>query len=397
MLILWAVSSVGKGHIMRDIAIVSQLQRLTDCEIDWLVPDPGGDFMRHRGYHVLDYSGQFSGSGKAYAQIFNGSTNTFNLMKYIKADTILHKHDFVVSKKAWQDKAYDVIVGDEAFWLLTGFVSRWAKKPAPFIFLTDFIGVKSLQPGMKDNLFTWYNNLKFSMSFMGPDIYIYIGEAEEIPDEKMGFLLPNGRAWAKRHCRFVMPIVNFDPAALPGKSTLREQLGLPLNKILFLATVGPEGNYIKRTTDIEAVLELLRRDYPDAHFILVSPEAGKKDWIQYCGYLDGLYQYFAAADFVLTQSGYGKVAELSALGTPFIAIPLDFHFEQEYIIANRLKHYGVGRIMTLRNNSPQAFHAMVLQHMGQEVHRVPVDNGTEVARIILEAAKKTLYRQWNQA
>jgi hypothetical protein len=48
----------------------------------------------------------------------------------------------------------------------------------------------------------------------------------------------------------------------------------------------------------------------------------------------------------------------------------------------------VGRIMTLRNNSPQAFHAMVQQHMGQEVHRVPVDNGTEVARIILEAAKK---------
>jgi hypothetical protein len=388
MRILWAVSSVGKGHIMRDIAIVSQIRRLTDCEIDWLVPDPGGEFMRHRGYNVLESSGQLSGSGKAYAQVFNGTTKVFNLMRYTKADTRLHKHDFVVSKKAWQDKAYDVIIGDEAFWLLTGFASRWAKKPAPFIFLTDFIGVKSLQPGMKDNLFAWYNNLKFSMSFMGPDIYIYIGEAEEIPDEKMGFLLPNRRSWAMRHCRFVRPIVNFDPAALPSKITLREQLGLPVNKILFLATVGPEGNYKKRTTDIEAVLELLRRDYPEAHFILVCPETGKKDWIKYCGYMDGLYRYFAAADFVLTQSGYGKVAELTALGIPFIAIPLDFHFEQEYIMAHRLNHYGVGRIMTLRNNSPQAFHAMVQQHMGQEVHRVPVDNGTEVARIILEAAKK---------
>jgi hypothetical protein len=388
MRILWAVSSVGNGHIMRDIAIVSQLQRLADVEIDLLVPDPGGAFMRHRGFDVLDYSGQLSGSGKAYAQVFDSSTNAFNLMRYIKADTRLHKHDFLVSKKAWEDKTYGVIVGDEAFWLLTGFASRWAKKPAPFIFLTDFIGVKSLQPSMRNNLFAWYNNLKFSMSFMGPDIYIYIGEAGEIPDEKMGFLLPNRRSWAKYHCRFVRPIVNFDLATLPGKLTLREQLGLPVNKILFLATVGPDGDYKKRTIDIEAVLKLLKRECPDAYFILVTPEAGRKDWIQYHGYLDRLYEYFAAADFVITQSGYGKVAELTALGIPFIAIPLDFHFEQEYVMAQRLDHYGVGRIVTLRNNSHQAIAAMVLQHMGQEVHRVAVDNGTEVARIILEAAKK---------
>jgi hypothetical protein len=390
MRILWTVSSVGNGHIMRDIAIVGQLQRLTDVEIDWLVPDPGREFMRHRGYHVLDYSGQLSGSGKAYAQVFDGSTNAFNLMRYIKADTRLHKHDFLVSKKAWEDKVYDVIVGDEAFWLLTGFASRWAKKPAPFIFLTDFIGVKSLQPSMKDNLFAWYNNLKFTMSFMGPDIYIYIGEEKEIPDERMGFLLPNRRSWAQRHCRFVRPIVNFTPADLPDKKTLREQLGFPVDKALFLATVSPEGDNKKRAAHIEAVLELLRIDYPDAHFILVGQDAGKKDWIQYSGYLDELYKYFAAADFVLTQSGYGKVAELTSLGIPFIAIPLDFHFEQEYVMAHRLDHYGVGRIVTLRNNSPQAVAAIVLQHMGQEVHKVTVNNGAEVARIVLEAAKRSI-------
>ena len=46
MKILWAVSSVGKGHIMRDIAIVNQLKTLTDVEIEWLAPDPAGDFLR---------------------------------------------------------------------------------------------------------------------------------------------------------------------------------------------------------------------------------------------------------------------------------------------------------------------------------------------------------------
>lgn len=385
--ILWAVSSVGKGHIMRDIAIINRLQGLADVEVDWLVPDPGGEFMRIRGYNVLDHSGLLSGSGKVYAQVFDGRTNEHNLMRYTKADTRLHKHDFFVSKKAWEDKAYNVIIGDEAFWLLTGFASRWAKKPAPFIFLTDFIGVKSLQPDMNDNLFAWYNNLKFTMSFLGPDIYI--GYAEEIPDEPMGFLLPNRRSWARRHCRFVRPVVSFDPETLPDKSTLREQLGLPVHKSLFIATVGPEGGAYKRVTDIESVLELLRSDYPDAHFVMVSPEAGRKDWIQYHGYLDELYKYFAAADFVLTQSGYGKVAELAATGTPFIAVPLDFHFEQEYVMAHRLDHYGVGKIVTLRNNSPETIAAMALQLMGQGGRRLSVDDGTEVACIILEAGKHT--------
>jgi len=374
---------------MRDIAIVNQLQRLTDVEVDWLVPDPGGEFMRNRGYTVLDHSGLLSGSGKVYAQVFDGSSNEINLMRYTKADTRLHKHDFFVSKKAWEDKVYNVIIGDEAFWLLTGFASRWAAKPAPFIFLTDFIGVKSMQPDMNDILFAWYNNLKFTMSFLGPDIYIHIGYAEEIPDEPMGFLLPGSRSWARRHCRFVRPIVSFDPEALPNKSTLRENLGLPVHKTLFIATVGPEGDAYKRTTDIESVLELLRSDYPDAHFVMVSPEAGRKDWIQYHGYLDELYKYFAAADFVLTQSGYGKVAELAATGTPFIAVPLDFHFEQEYVMAHRLDHYGVGKIVTLRNNSPETIAAMALQLMGQGGRRVSVDDGTEVACIILKAGKHT--------
>jgi len=389
MRILWAVSSVGKGHIMRDMAIVRQLQAMADIEVDWLVPDPGGEFTSNRGYNVLDDSKRLSGSGNVYAQVFDVSTNEFNLMRYIKADSKLHRHDFLVSREAWKDKTYSMIVGDEAFWLLTGFASRWAAKPAPFIFMTDFIGVKSLQPDISDDLFAWYNNIKFAMSFMGPDIYIYFGDAAEIPDEPMGFLLPKRRAWAQRHCRFVRPIVGFEMNSLPDKTTLRKQLKLPVDTVLFLATIGPEGDYKKRTGHIESVLEILKADYPVAHFMMISPEIGEKDWIQYCRYQDELYKYFAAADFVLTQSGYGKVTELSALGTPFLAIPLGFHFEQEYMMAYRLDHYGTGRIVTLRDNTPQAIAAIVLQSMVQKTRRISIDNGTEVAHLILEKLTKT--------
>ena len=229
------------------------------------------------------------------------------------------------------------------------------------------------------------------MSYLGPDMYIYIGNAEEIPAERFGFLLPGRRSWAQQHCRFVKPIVNFNPDTFTEKKTLRKQLGLPEDHYMFLAVVGSEGGYIYRMAQIEKTFELLRQDFPDAYFILVGPVTGVKKWIQYRCFLDKLYEYFAASDCVFIQSGYGKVVELSALGVPFIAIPLDYHFEQEYVMAYRLKHYGVGKLITLRHHSPQEIAREAKESVKKKVQRIPADVGTEVGRIIIETVQKGVY------
>lgn len=383
MKILWAVSSVGKGHIMRDLAIVNQLKILADVDIDWLAPDPAGNFLSNRGNNVLECSSRLAGSGKTYEQVFSGCTEEFNLMEYTRADTKLHKHDFKVSATAWKENNYDVIIGDEAFWLLAGFASRWEKKPAPFIFLTDFIGTKAMRSRPRDLFTAWFNNFRFSFSHMGPDLYLYVGDAEEIPDENLGFLLPNRRKWAQKHCRFVKPIVGFDPDAIQGKRALRKKLELPEDNKLFLANIGPEGKYEQRIEIIEYVFENLKADFPDAYFIITCPGAGTKKWIHYYQFLDNLYQYFAASDFVITQSGYGKVTELSALGIPFIAIPLDYHFEQEYVMGHRLERYGFGKLITMRDHNPQDITKIVNRLMAMGKEAVEVDTGIEVANIIL--------------
>jgi hypothetical protein len=372
---------------MRDIAIVTQLQKMTDVEIDWLAPDPAGEFLTNKGYRVLECSAQLAGSGKAYSEVFARCTDEFNLMDYIRAETRLHMHDFTLSAQCWRSSTYDVIVGDEAFWLLTGFSSHPSAKPAPFIFLTDFIGTRAMRPRLRDLLTAWYSNCRFTLSFRGPDVYIYIGSVGEIPAERFGFLLPRRRGWAQRHCRFVKPIVNFDPESLPDKKTLRGQLGLAGDKV-FLAVVGPEGDHAHRLAQLEKVFELLRADFPGAQFILVSPANGTRQWIEYHRYLDNLHEYFAASDFALIQSGYGKVAELASLGIPFIAIPLDYHFEQEYVMAHRLKHFGVGKLMTLRDHPPGVIAQGVREAIGKRVQRVPVDTGSEVGSIILETYRK---------
>ena len=86
---------------------------------------------------------------------------------------------------------------------------------------------------------------------------------------------------------------------------------------------------------------------------------------------------------VVTQSGYGKVAELSALGIPFIAVPLDYHFEQEYLMAHRLDHYGAGKLITLRDYTPRHIAEIVKQLMNTNPAKIEVDMGMEVAEIIL--------------
>ncbi len=96
MRVLWAVSSVGLGHVMRDLAVVGRLERANGAQVDWLAPPPAGDFLRRRGCTVLPESDRLEGSGRTYARVFAGRTD-FNLMPYVRADTRLHRHDFLVS------------------------------------------------------------------------------------------------------------------------------------------------------------------------------------------------------------------------------------------------------------------------------------------------------------
>ena len=91
---------------------------------------------------------------------------------------------------------------------------------------------------------------------------------------------------------------------------------------------GRRGDYRQRVAVIEQVFEHLKKDVLNGYFMIICPEPGSTSWIHFHSFLDKLYLYFAASDVVITQSGYGKVAELSALGIPFLAVPLDFHLSR---------------------------------------------------------------------
>lgn len=85
----------------------------------WLAP--AGEVLRAKGQAVLQESDGLSGSGRLFNRLYARS-ESFDLTVYAKADARLHRHDFDVSARAWQSSSYDVIVGDEAFWLLAVFL-----------------------------------------------------------------------------------------------------------------------------------------------------------------------------------------------------------------------------------------------------------------------------------
>lgn len=384
MKILWAVSSVGKGHVIRDLAIISQIKKIeSEVEINWIAPYPAAEYLKKRGQKVLDCSDKLLGSGKIYESVFKDCSKEFNLFKYIAADTKVHKHDFIESMAAIDSNNYDLIVGDEAFWLLSGFGTE-KKRSIPFIFITDFIGMNVMRFSIYHSILSWWFNFKFSMSFMIPDQYIYIGFNREIPSERFGVFLPNKRKWAEQHCTFVKPIVPLKNEQISDKDELKKELGFSESQSLIISVIGPEGDYRKRVTKIEGVFEILRDSFENGVFIIVSPYIGNIKWITYYNNLDNLYKYFKISDFAIIQSGYGKIAELSSLGIPFIAVPLDFHFEQEYLMKHRLNLYSTGELVTFRNNTAEDIAKIATNLMGKDIKKIEADNGEEVARLIVE-------------
>ena len=52
-------------------------------------------------------------------------------------------------------------------------------------------------------------------------------------------------------------------------------------------------------------------------------------------------------------------------------------------MGHRLDHYGVGKLVTMRDHNPQGIAKIVHRLMNMEMVAVKVDTGTEVVNIIL--------------
>ena len=152
--------------------------------------------------------------------------------------------NFMTFADVVERESYDLWVGDEG-WDLDYYLHENPElKRAPYVFLTDFIGVLPMRDDRTSTEFIrcWEKNAEnIDHLRHHPDVRdlsILIGEEADVLDREFGPDLPNMRAWAREHFRFSGYTYHFDPTAFRDRQALRRELGYREDERVILVSVG---------------------------------------------------------------------------------------------------------------------------------------------------------------
>jgi len=294
--------------------------------------------------------------------------------------------------------AYDLWIGDEG-WDLDYFLHENPElKRAPYVFLTDFIGMLPMREDPSSTEFIRCqekNAENIDHLRLHPDVRdlsILIGDEEDVLDRPFGPDLPNMRQWAREHFRFPGYTLHFDPRALSDRPALRQRLGYRGDERVILVSAG--GTRVGRSflRKCAQAFSSIAAQVPETRMILVAgprlddlePIAGPR--VEARSFVPDLFEHQAAVDLAIVQGGLTTTMELAALRTPFIYFPLRNHFEQQIHVARRLDRLGAGIRLDYDRVGPEALGAAILDHLGKPVHSAPItlDGTDRAARLIAE-------------
>jgi hypothetical protein len=146
-------------------------------------------------------------------------------MDEILAANFMLFHDIVRAQR------YDLWIGDEAWELDYYLHENPREKRAPFVWLTDFVGFLAMPDGGERERFLAadYNADMVDHIAHHPevrDLALFVGNPEDIVEERLGPQLPMIRDWTERHFAFTGYITGFSPAELPDPGALRAELDI---------------------------------------------------------------------------------------------------------------------------------------------------------------------------
>jgi UDP-N-acetylglucosamine:LPS N-acetylglucosamine transferase len=378
--ILYISGSIGLGHISKDLAIAHQLRQINPgVEITWLAADPATHVLKNKGEN-LHPSSEYFASYSASAESAAAGTH-LNLVNYVLSSAKGWIRNVKIFRRIITNERYDLVVGNETYEIIIGLVFRLLKVEIPFVIIYDFLGLDTMTGNPVERIGNYILNWIWSrdhrvLSVKGRQA-IFVGELEDIPHTKFGFLLPNRRRYAEKNYKFIGYIVLFDPREYTDKERIRKRLGYD-ERPLVICSIG--GTSIGR-----GLLELcnqaypiIKEKFPDLHMVFVTGPRLTSGTIQFHpqievkGFVPDLYQHYAASDLSIVQGGFSSTLELTTLRRPFIFFPLEGHSEQEYV-ANRLARYNAGVRMYFSKTTPGSLAEQVISHLGQEVSYKPIN------------------------
>ena len=384
--------SIGLGHASRDLAVARELRRLSpDVSIAWLVAEPAKSLLRAAGEHVLDEEAAHEDTASVEAAAGGFAVS---LVDYMAKAARTWVENMLLFARVTRGERYDLVIGNEAYESAIALVWLPLRRRPPFVILFNFLGFDALAPGLRERVGVWLVDQLWVQTSRRlarrPDtLQLFVGEPEDIPDERFGPLLPNRRAHARAFFRFCGYDVPFDPAELADRGELRRRLGYD-EAPLVIASIG--GTAVGREL-LQLCLDArprLAELVPGVRLVLVcGPRLDPAslhlpDGVEARGYVPKLFEHLAACDVAVVQGGGTTTLELTALRRPFLYFPLEGHCEQEIAVAGRLARHGAGGRMAFSATTPELLAERIAELVGTEPDYPPI--AADGARRVAEAA-----------
>jgi hypothetical protein len=391
--VLYVSSSIGLGHVSKDMAIAGELRRLAPgIEILWVAGHPASDVLRKAGENVLPEAEQWRGASEiAERCVRNGQ---LDLVRYVYRSLPAWAANALLFQRIVTAHQVDIAVGNEAYEVDIPLVMGVLRPAIPFVMIFDFVATDAMSQNVFDRAGAWLLNALWALDgrvYGGPrNSAIFIGEAGDIPDKPFGWLLPNRRGHALRYYDFVGHAVNLRREEFADRAAWRHRLDYG-DEPLVVCSAGGTAIGRELLELCGAASSTLRWSLPGLQMVLVCgpripvESVRVPDGATVLGYVPRLLEHFACCDAAVVQCGASSTTELAALGTPFVYLPIEGHFEQE-VVAARLARYGVGTRLSLRNTTPEELAQAVLESMkrGPVPSTMPLHGATGAARHILK-------------
>jgi len=374
---LYISSPIGLGHAQRDAAIARELRNLVDgLEIDWLAQDPVTRVLAKEGERIHPASEHLANESRHIES--ESAEHDLHCFQAIRRMDEILINNFLVFHDIVREDRYDLWIGDEAWELDYYLHENPREKRARYAWMTDFVGWLPMPDGGEHEsyLTSDYNAQMVEHIAEHPDLRdraVFVGNPEDIVDERLGPELPMIRDWTERNFEFAGYVTGFDPRSLGGRDELRHALGYRADERVCIVSVGGSGvggHLLRRVIDS---FEDAKRAVPELRMIVVAGpridpgSLPQPEGLEVVAYVHNLYRHLAACDLAVVQGGLTTSMELTASNRPFLYFPLRHHFEQNMHVAHRLDRYGAGRRMDFDTAGPDAIASAIAQEIGRPV------------------------------
>ncbi len=350
--VLYLSSPIGLGHVHRDIAIATALRNLRpDLQVDWLAQDPVSRVLRERHESVHPASDYLASELTAFEQDCDQhGLNAFQAFRHTDDVQLANFHIFA---DLLADGGYDAVIADEAWEVDALLHDNPELKRAPFIWLTDFVGILPAAgtPDSDRALIADANAEMLEQRARYPwlrDLSLYVGNPADLVDDPLGPGLPTISEWTSANFAFTGYILGTPPFTAGARDHLRATLGYHPDEKICIVTAGGSNTGIELLRQAAKSYPLMHRQQPELKMLIVAgpridpDDICAPDGVDVRGYLPHLAGHLASCDVAIVQGGLSTSMELTANHTPFIYVPLQRHFEQQIHVPKRLDNYHSG-------------------------------------------------------